>query len=168
MSTLDWYQGEEKVKQQELYNKVLKGESIEFTSPAELNGKTYYFLSVYSPLRNDKGEITEAAVFAKDITAMMVAQKRAEQLLTDSQSQTEELKAQEEELRQNMEELSATQEEMQRVMKEVEGKEFYVSNLLNVSTDSIFTVDRQHKLVTWNQCFCKITGAVLECIWRRA
>ncbi len=154
-NTLDWYQGDEKAKQIELYNKVWSGESVEFTSPAELNGKTYYFLSIYAPLRNEHGEVIEAAVFAKDITVMMTSQKHAEQLLKESQSQSEELKAQEEELRQNMEELSATQEEMHRVMKEVEAKEYYVSNLLNVSTDSIFTITRDYKLATWNHAFAK-------------
>src|SRR5690606_10378538 len=69
--------------------------------------------------------------------------------------QAEALKAQEEELRQNMEELSATQDEMQRILREVENKEAYLSQVLNVSSDSIFTVDREYKLVSWNTGFAK-------------
>lgn len=153
LNTLDWYPGEERAKQVELYKRVLSGESFEFTAASELNGSTSHFLSVYAPLRNDKGEVFEAAVFAKDVTAMVNAQRKAEKLMSEAQHQTEELKAQEEELRQNMEELSATQEEMQRIMREVEGKQAYVNQLLNVSTDSIFTIDRQYKLVTWNKAF---------------
>jgi PAS domain S-box-containing protein len=108
---------------------------------------------VYAPLRNDKGDVYEAAVFAKNVTAMVAAQQKAEHLMTEAQHQAEELKAQEEELRQNMEELSTTQEEMQRVLTEVECKQAYVNQLLNASTDSIFTIDRNFKLVSWNHAF---------------
>ncbi len=61
-------------------------------------------------------------------------------------------------MRQNMEELTATQEEMQRILKEVQGSEEYVSGLLNVSTDSIFTLDRELKLLSFNKVF----GATFE------
>jgi methyl-accepting chemotaxis protein len=65
------------------------------------------------------------------------------------------MKAQEEELRQNMEELSATQEEMQRILTEVQGKERYVNEILNASAESIFTLDREFKIVSCNQAFTK-------------
>ncbi|MEJ1238581.1 PAS domain-containing protein [Chryseolinea sp. T2] len=79
--------------------------------------------------------------------------EQTRKLLHETQVQTEQVRSQEEEMRQNMEELSATQEEMQRVLREVEGKEAYVTQLLNLSTDSIYSVDKQYKLVSWNSSF---------------
>ncbi len=92
---------------------------------------------------------------------------RTEALLSSTQQQAEEMRAQEEEMRQNMEELSATQEEMQRVMKEVEGKEAYVSNLLNVSKDMIFTIDHAYKLTDVESGLCQITGAIWDAYGER-
>ncbi|MGB3777631.1 MAG: GAF domain-containing protein [Tunicatimonas sp.] len=60
------------------------------------------------------GEVIASAV----ATVRMNAQTK--QLLTQSQEDTEALRAQEEEMRQNMEELQATQEEMQRKAQEYE------------------------------------------------
>jgi PAS domain S-box-containing protein len=153
MNTLDWYPGDERKKQSDLYNRAFNGESFDFTASSEQNGGTYYHLSTYAPLRKESGEVYEVACFRKDISQMMNAQKNAEKLRQDAQNQTEELKAQEEELRQNMEELSATQDEMQRIIREVEGKEAYLNQLLNVSTDSIFSIDKEYKLVSWNKAF---------------
>ncbi|MGC3944891.1 MAG: PAS domain-containing protein [Chryseolinea sp.] len=79
--------------------------------------------------------------------------EQTRKLLHETQVQAEQVRSQEEEMRQNMEELSATQEEMQRVLREVEGKEAYVTQLLNLSTDSIYSVDKQYKLVSWNSAF---------------
>lgn len=155
-STLDWYQGEEREGHRQVCDRALGGETFEFTQSSDLNGTTKYFYSLYAPLQNEQGEVFEAAAFVKDVTALMEAQKKAEKLATEAQHQTEELKAQEEELRQNMEELSATQEEMQRVMKEMESRSAYVNQLLNVYSDSIFTIDREYKLVTWNNAFAVI------------
>jgi methyl-accepting chemotaxis protein len=50
--------------------------------------------------------------FISDITEKVEAEHHIQDLLQQSQQQTEELKAQEEELRQNMEEIMATQEEL--------------------------------------------------------
>ena len=43
--------------------------------------------------------------------------------------------------------------EMQRAMHEVAAKEVYVTQLLNTSLDSIYTVDKEYKLATWNNSF---------------
>ncbi len=159
-STLDWFQGEEKNKQIDLYKKVFEGEHIEFTSPTEINGETYHFLSVYAPLRNEKGEVYEVAVFAKDVTKMMRAQHTAEKLMADAKNQAEELRAQEEELRQNMEELSTTQEEMQRILTEVQSRETFISNLIDASKDSILAVDKNLHIVNCNAVFQKTYSAM--------
>lgn len=143
----------ERKSNQKEYARAFAGESFELSQEFTLDGKKQSFLISYSPLRNEKHEIFAVAVFAKDVTPMVEAQRNAERLASEAQQQTEELKAQEEELRQNMEELSAMQEEMERVMKEVEAKEAYTSELLNVSTDLIYTIDKEYKLSTWNKSF---------------
>lgn len=155
MNTLDWYPGEERQKQKALYDRALTGELFDFTASNEQDGSTFYHLSIYAPLRRDNGDVYEVACFAKDISQMMNAQKNAEKLRQEAQNQTEELKAQEEELRQNMEELSATQDEMQRIMQELGEREKYVNQLLNVSKDSIFSIDKEYKLVSWNKSFAQ-------------
>ena len=155
LDTMSWYPDDQKDQQRRHYERAFDGESFEITTPSVQNGTTYHFLSVHAPLRNEQGQIYEVAVFAKDVTAMINAQQKAELLRQEAQTQTDALKAQEEELRQNMEELSATQDEMHRILKEVENKEAYVSSLLNVTTDSIFTVDKEYKLVTWNQAMAR-------------
>lgn len=82
--------------------------------------------------------------------------ERTSKLLEESQQMTEEMRAQEEEMRQNMEELQATQEGMQRVVKDAQEKESYLTSLINASSDSIFAVDQQYKLVICNEKFSRL------------
>lgn len=77
--------------------------------------------------------------------------ERTKKLLHESQHQAEMMRSQEEEMRQNMEELSATQEEVQRVLAEVQDKEEYLNEVLNASQDSIYTIDREYKIVSFNK-----------------
>jgi PAS domain S-box-containing protein len=133
------------------YERALGGEAFHLTERYQSHGFDSYFLIQYTPIRNSGGEVNAAAVFAKDITEMMKAQKNAETLANEAQQRNEELKAQEEELRQNMEELSTTQEEMQRIIVEVQGKEKYLNDIINISGDVIFTVDREYKVLTFNK-----------------
>jgi CHASE3 domain sensor protein/PAS domain-containing protein len=72
-------------------------------------------------------------------------------LLEQSQKQAAELRTQEEEMRQNMEELLATQESVQRVMEESKSKELYMRNLIDASTDSIFTFNHDYKVIHYNK-----------------
>ncbi|GAB1445689.1 MAG: PAS domain-containing protein [Cyclobacteriaceae bacterium] len=78
---------------------------------------------------------------------------RTKKLLEETQVQAEQMRAQEEEMRQNMEELSATQEEMQRVLQIAQSKEEYLNEVLNSSKDSIYTIDRSFKLMSFNKAF---------------
>ncbi|MBT1686345.1 PAS domain-containing protein [Dawidia soli] len=142
---------EEKERYRGLYQRVFEGESFEMTDHVRVNGTDMYYQLSYSPIRNDAGDVMAAAVFAKDVTQIIKAKN-------DAQHQSEELKAQEEELRQNMEELSATQEEMQRILQSVQAQERYLNELLNASTDSIYTLDKDLKLISYNKAF----GAALE------
>jgi PAS domain S-box-containing protein len=153
MTLLDWYAADERKEQATVFDRVLSGESFDLTTTRGEEEAAVHLLSIYAPLRNEKGIVYEAAVFMKDITGMMQARKQAERMHYEAQSKAEELKAQEEELRQNLEELSAQQEEMQRILRQVEAKETYLSQLLNVSSDAIYTIDREYKLVSWNVRF---------------
>lgn len=144
----------QKKEQIALYNRAFKGENFEITNEYPMpDGSMAYYSSNYAPLRDAYGEIIAVASFAKDVTSLVSAQKKAEQLLQDSKQASEELRAQEEELRQNMEELSASQEEMHRIIKDAQAKERYYNELINVPKDSIFTVDKQYRILTYNKAF---------------
>ena len=73
------------------------------------------------------------------------------ELLQQSREMTEQMQAQEEEMRQNMEEMQATQEEMARAQKELSAKEANFNALINNTTDSIITIDREYKIVIMNE-----------------
>ncbi|MFD0998254.1 PAS domain-containing protein [Ohtaekwangia kribbensis] len=148
-------EGTERAKQRDYYTRALKGETFDITESFNVGGAQSYYLSNYSPLRRENGEVFAAACYAKDITEMMRARHEAERMAHEAQQANEEMKAQEEELRQNMEELSATQEEMQRILTEVQSKERYVSEILNASAESIFTLDRDFRVVSYNSAFTK-------------
>ena len=78
-------------------------------------------LASFTPIEEYKREFIKKA--AENIASSVVSTRVTEKvksLLTDSQQQTEEMRAQEEEMRQNMEELQATQEEMGRKNREME------------------------------------------------
>src|SRR5688572_18498516 len=90
---------------------------------------------------------------AESIAATILAVKtndRTRKLLEETQQQAEQMRSQEEEMRQNMEELAATQEEMHRVLTEVQGKERYMIDLIDASTDSILTVDKNMLIINSN------------------
>jgi hypothetical protein len=49
-----------------------------------------------------------------------------------------------------MEELAATQDEMQRILTETQNKERYLRDLMNASSDSILTFDREYRVMHFN------------------
>ena len=156
---LSLYTSEEKTERRTLYNRVLRGETIEQTEHVTVMGMDNYFMVRQAPLYDKNNEIVAMAVFARDVTELMRGRHRAEELLKEAQSNSEALKAQEEELRQNMEELSATQEEMQRILNEVQAKEGYLNEVLNASQDAIYTVDKDICLISYNKGFLDaVTG----------
>ncbi|MEM1405375.1 MAG: PAS domain-containing protein [Bacteroidota bacterium] len=71
-------------------------------------------------------------------------------LLEQSKQMTEQMQAQEEEMRQNMEEMQATQEEMARAQKELAEKETNLNALINNTSDSIITIDRDYNILVMN------------------
>lgn len=102
------------------YERTFAGEFFEVTEEFILPDRVQYFMVTYSPLRDEKGIVTGAAAFGRDVTTTIESKREVEALLRDSQQKTEELKAQEEELRQNMEELQSIQEELVRKNEEME------------------------------------------------
>ncbi|MCW5909484.1 MAG: PAS domain S-box protein [Cyclobacteriaceae bacterium] len=145
--------GKEREKLKATYLRALAGEHFETTDSYNMNGADMHIVSSYSPLRNERGEIHAIVSFSKDVTEMTEARNKAERLAAEAQQAAEEMKAQEEELRQNMEELSATQEEVQRILNETQNKERYLNELINVSTDAIFTIDKNFKVQNFNEYF---------------
>ncbi len=89
----------------------------------------------------------------ESIAATVISVQTNEQtkvLLEQSKQMTEEMRAQEEEMRQNMEEMQATQEEMARTQKELSDKEANLNALINNTSDSIITMDRNYKILIMN------------------
>ncbi len=78
-------------------------------------------------------------------------------LLSESQQQTEALRAQEEEMRQNLEELQTTQEEMHRKEVEING----VFAAINVALATV-EFDMQGYILTVNERFIHLLGYSLE------
>ncbi|MEQ8242887.1 GAF domain-containing protein [Fulvivirga sp.] len=77
--------------------------------------------------------------------------QQTKELLEQSRQMTEEMQSQEEEMRQNMEEMQATQEEMARTQSELGDKEANLKALIDNTTDSIITMDRNYKILVMNQ-----------------
>ena len=109
-------------------------------------GKEIWIKGIYTPVLNQHGNPVKVMKFAYDMTVEKAQQKEMRQ-------QAEELKLQEEAMRQNMEELSATQEDMHRVMKEMQASEHYLNELLNVTQDTLYTLDKEGKIISYNAYF---------------
>ncbi|MBL0744551.1 PAS domain-containing protein [Chryseolinea lacunae] len=120
-------------------------------------------MASFEPIKSYQREFVEK--LGESIAATISAAKvsdRTSKLLHETQVQAEQMKSQEEEMRQNMEELSATQEEMHRVLKEVQGKERYMNELIDSSNDAIATVDRSYRVQNFNKSFRRAVGGDLE------
>ncbi|MEJ1240971.1 PAS domain-containing protein [Chryseolinea sp. T2] len=113
----------------------------------------YYRVRCVPMLDINTGMAHAVAVYATDVSELYLEKTKAERLANEAQQQTEEARAQEEEIRQNMEELQAIQDEMKRVNAEVERNEKEVSALLDTSTDSILTLDKEFRVIRFNRVF---------------
>lgn len=150
---LSFYSGEEKERFKAVYDRALRGETIELNERYEIEGRDMFVSLTYCPLRNEKKEIIGVACFNKNITESMQAKQATEALLKEAQQQAEELKAQEEFLKQNMEEIAANQAEMELVIKEGREREQYVTELLDITKDPIVTIDKNYKVINSNKAF---------------
>lgn len=129
-----------------------------FIVPLKINEAIYGVLELasFEPYPKHKQEFIVKV--CENIASAIASAKSAEQtrhLLEVSRLQTENLHAQEEEMRQNMEELAATQDEMQRILAETQNKERYLRDLMNASTDSILTFDREYRVMHFNSAMQK-------------
>ncbi|MCS7019854.1 MAG: GAF domain-containing protein [Cytophagales bacterium] len=79
--------------------------------------------------------------------------QRTQELLIQSQQQTEDLRAREEEMRQNMEELAATQEEMARINDELSNKSIAVNILLGM-----VEIGTDKRILSVNDNFVEMMG----------
>ncbi|UII25436.1 PAS domain-containing protein [Fulvivirga maritima] len=153
MPIAQFFEDDERDKHLELIKKAHEGIATEIKTDKIIAGKKHYFSLIYNTIKNQEGEVVAAAVFAKDVTDEEVANMQQKKLLAETQEQAEEMKAQEEELRQNMEELSATQEEVERILKEVQDNRQFMSDVIDSTTDHVFTVDKNLQVVTFNKAF---------------
>ncbi|MFA0963753.1 PAS domain-containing protein [Roseivirga sp. BDSF3-8] len=122
--------------------------------PLKVNGEIHGVVEVASfeeipPYRREFAEKVGETI-ASTISTVKINEQTS-QLYRESQEMTEQLRAQEEEMRQNMEEMQATQEEMRRTQQEIGRKEANLSALINNTTDSIVTIDREYRIMVINK-----------------
>lgn len=111
---------EQKPRFKRYYDRALAGEHFEVTEHYKFEDRDQHFVITYSPLRSEQGEVIGAVLFGKDISEMILAKLKAEQMAKEANENAEVLKAKEEELRQNLEEMNTLQEEMSSQVKEIE------------------------------------------------
>ena len=151
--TMTLYNAEEQKAVKALHQRAFAGEIVETITHLKVGENLMHYKLKYSPLFDVNGKANSIAIFASDVTEIVNAKEKAEQSAEEAQQQAEELRAQEEEIRQNMEELSATQEEMQRILNEVQKNEEEFKGIINVSNDSIFTLDRNYRIIRFNNTY---------------
>ena len=126
--------GQAYLEKNKVYLKVIPRDYVHITSglgtappatvlivPLKINGVIPAMIELASFREFQDHEIHFIETFGENIASYLQSAKinaTTQNLLTISQQQTEEMRAQEEEMRQNMEELSATQEEMVRKERE--------------------------------------------------
>ncbi|MBO9701932.1 MAG: PAS domain S-box protein [Sporocytophaga sp.] len=144
---------EERKHKKKIYTQAFAGKLVESVDHINIGEYDNYFKVTHAPIVDNEGKVSSIAIFASDITELHNAKEKAEEIAERAQQQTEELRAQEEEIRQNMEELSATQEELERILSDVKKSEKEINELLNVSSDSILTLDKDFNVLRFNTVF---------------
>lgn len=143
------------------YDRCLKkGEKFSETTHYQMDNINAYFFAQYTPLYNYNGEIMGVSVFAKDVSEMVLAKQKAEELVAQFEAQNQVLEAQKAQLHLSMEELSANQENIGSLFKDLEEKEGYLHELLNASTDSIMVIDQNYNLKTFNKALAQAYAGI--------
>lgn len=162
--TLSWYPEEEKEKQRGYYRRAFAGESFEFMSSTDQGGSPYHYLSVYAPLRDSKGEVFEVVVFAKNVTEMVEAQKKAEVLRDEAQKQAEAIQSQGDQLKKNLEEIASQKSSMEQQLQEISDlKESLEARELVFGLTTILSESDLYGTITYvNTKFCEVSGFTKE------
>ncbi|HEX8529890.1 MAG TPA: PAS domain-containing protein, partial [Cytophagales bacterium] len=121
------------------------------------SGDEVWLAGNYTPISNAKGQVTKIIKLASNITQVKQDALQMDRLNDHVKSQTEAL-------HQQVESNSAVQEEIQRMLRKTQNQEQYLNDLLNVSNDSILTIDREYRLVNYNNFF----AATLETLGLKA
>jgi methyl-accepting chemotaxis protein len=150
-------EGAEKAKLTDNYTRAFNGENIEIIQSFESEGVAGHYAINYSPIYDEKNAVIAVAVFSKDVSASVNAQKQTERLLEEAQKQQQAIAASEEELRRNMEELQVTQEQMTKNQIELAGQMAALNNASIVSE-----VDTKGYILSVNDEFCRIAKYTRE------
>lgn len=129
--------------------------------PLKINEEVYGIIELASFHKFKKYQIEFIEKLAESIASTISTVKINEstkKLLSESQEQSEMLRAQEEEMRQNLEELQATQEEMQRKSVDIESR----LNALNNSGIALIQFSLDGIIEEANESFLKLIGYSLE------
>ena len=121
--------------------------------PLKMEDEVVGVIEMASFKKFEQYELNFIEQVAESIASIVISSKnnqKTQRLLEESQMLTEQMRAQEEEVRQNMEEMEATQEEMRRQQLELESKETNLNALINNTTDSIITLDRNYRVMVIN------------------
>ncbi len=101
------------------YQRIFTGESHYELESLTNNGFNNHYQVTHKPIRDEQDEIIAIAVYVNDITELIVAKQKAEELAEESQLQAEELKVQAEELQLQAEELQRQSERLQMLNEEL-------------------------------------------------
>ena len=82
------FEPKEWLKYKVFYDRTFAGEAFQHTQLFESHGFKSYFLNQHTPIRDKEGNVVASAVFAKDVTELVKAQQRAEQLALDNNRKT--------------------------------------------------------------------------------
>ncbi len=126
-----------------------KGEFKRFTK----SGAEVWLAGNYTPIANAKGQVTKVIKLASNIT-------QAKQDVLEMTRLNNHVKSQTDALHQQVESTTAVQEEIQRMLQETQNQELYLNELLNVSNDSILTIDHAYRLVNYNKFFAATLTAL--------
>jgi PAS domain S-box-containing protein len=124
---------QEREAQLKIYSRVFAGEDFELIQTFTFEGMETHALLNYRPLGDDHNKITGAVVYAKDVTSRIVAERKVEKLVKESQNQIATLKLQEEKLHQNLEDLDQLKQNAENIKFRAD---IYAQSILFVETDT--------------------------------
>jgi PAS domain S-box-containing protein len=140
-------------------NKVVQDGEPYYANEVELmlirHGKEemIFVTFVYSPIKNNEGEVTKVAVWVLENTQQVVARQKIQENSSELQSVNEELASSNEELAATNEELAAVNEELATTNDELStaqetlkrNERFFRSIAINIPNSVIVVIDKEHR-----------------------